>query len=283
MSNFSSSLIFRHLQPGNNVIPRLPGKFEPLDNSANDNLSGFSTVQANLPEQPAVKIPKSQQVSPELLKRNEERISEIVNPVSSVQTSSLKNEYGIEERNPENPVNTRKLTTPIQNLPFDDFDQTTPPIDTTQNLGSDSRIVTEIVNQKENHFVVTNNSKIIHEEQIINRLNEKPSALSDTVLSPESNEIKPFPENTKVILPAEKSSGVFGEPPGAIAFNNTNENRSLSYFPPETEVHPVIKVSIGQINVRAVTPSPSFTIQKPRVAPKPALSLEDYLKQRSKE
>lgn len=43
---------------------------------------------------------------------------------------------------------------------------------------------------------------------------------------------------------------------------------------------PSIKVTIGQVDVRAVTP-PSAALSKPRPRPRPALSLDDYLKQRS--
>jgi hypothetical protein len=44
---------------------------------------------------------------------------------------------------------------------------------------------------------------------------------------------------------------------------------------------PAVHVTIGRIDVRAITPPPSSRPARRHVPPRPSLSLDDYLKQRS--
>lgn len=70
-------------------------------------------------------------------------------------------------------------------------------------------------------------------------------------------------------------NGLLGTPPGLRNFSNADAE-SL----PKTDTPPAIKVTIGRIEVRAVSsPVPPATPAK--AAPKPALSLDDYLQRRN--
>jgi hypothetical protein len=51
---------------------------------------------------------------------------------------------------------------------------------------------------------------------------------------------------------------------------------------PEPPAPTTIRVAIGRIEVRAITPPPTPPVPRTaRVQPKPAFSLDDYLKQRN--
>jgi hypothetical protein len=80
-----------------------------------------------------------------------------------------------------------------------------------------------------------------------------------------------------------KSGGAMGEPPGANGNSRKDNNLRSNEMAAESAAGPIIKISIKQINVRAVSPpSPPVLKQKPRPESRPVLSLEDYLKGRSK-
>lgn len=62
-------------------------------------------------------------------------------------------------------------------------------------------------------------------------------------------------------------------------FSNRNEEREIAPHPPSPA--PIIRVNIGRIEVRAVQPSATAPATRPRKRNWPALSLEDYLRQRN--
>ncbi len=82
--------------------------------------------------------------------------------------------------------------------------------------------------------------------------------------------------------PQQKKGGAFGVPPGGSVNFSREERNTRVTRSPEIPEQPVIRITIGQIHVRAVTPLPSPPVQKPKVNTKPMLSLEDYLHQRNK-
>lgn len=80
----------------------------------------------------------------------------------------------------------------------------------------------------------------------------------------------------------QKNGGALGVSPGAAVYPYREERNTRVTRSPEIPAQPVIRITIGQIHVRAVTPLPSPPVQKPKVNAKPMLSLEDYLHQRNK-
>jgi hypothetical protein len=76
------------------------------------------------------------------------------------------------------------------------------------------------------------------------------------------------------------SAGILGKYPSIPGLINPSDSRKTSdHNSTQTSTTPTIKVTIGRIDVRAVTPSvppPAPT----KSGPKPLLSLEDYIKQR---
>jgi hypothetical protein len=134
---------------------------------------------------------------------------------------------------------------------------------------------------KENPVIIKHDKIILNEEPVFSRETEKKLGLSSDVLPVSSKEAEPFPQR-ELKMPVERSAGVFGEPPGAISSQNLKGDQGSVNDHHDNMANPVIKVTIGQINVRAVSPPPPVAVPKPREAQKPLLSLEDYLKQRSK-
>ena len=79
--------------------------------------------------------------------------------------------------------------------------------------------------------------------------------------------------------PNTRSGGLLGEPNRLPDFRlNSPENRNEQA--PTTPAQPSINVTIGRIDVRAM-PSPTSAPTPAKSAPKPQLSLDDYLKQRN--
>lgn len=110
-----------------------------------------------------------------------------------------------------------------------------------------------------------------------------PDQLSVTNYTPRSSEagIKPalktaaISNYTPFANTRSASDGLLGTPPGLRNFSNTDAG-SLR----KTETPPAIKVTIGRIEVRAVS-SPIPTTPMSKAAPKPTLSLDDYLQRRN--
>jgi hypothetical protein len=62
------------------------------------------------------------------------------------------------------------------------------------------------------------------------------------------------------------------------------QSASIAHAPmDDADVHqaPAVHVTIGRIDVRAITPPPSLRPARPHVSPRPSSSLDDYLKRRN--
>lgn len=267
MNNFISNLISRHIAPANNVMPRLRGKFEAESNLSNtlpgdisssvENFTEPTAAAATLPPPPPISqkhtgVEKKEQTfsfesEPDFLNQNTDH-PEIINdhPVKPLNIA-------VEEFTKE----------PVQNKTLKN-DEVADPVPGKKN------------DQKENHLVITNYHKTANEEWVIKQENKKEK---DVLFPVEPKPIDPFIGNNEFAISSHKQGGLLGEPP---AFNHAKGNQHF-VINDSAEDHstPIIKVTIGQINVRAVT-SPQVTAKKQQMVPKPTLSLEDYLKQRRK-
>ena len=248
-------------------MPRLRGRFEPENNPSNALPGDINSADENFTEPP----PTSQQFSPILQKdkgigKTELGLSSDTKPVSSENTPqpSIRTDKLVK---PFNITNDQLLKEPTQNT-AKVINEVVEPVESTHN---------EKIIEKENHLVITNYHKTINEELIFNQENEH---VKENDISPtgKTNSVNPLMENSDFAITPRKHGGLLGEPP---AFNNRKINQNFPVNHSDHQTAPVIKVSIGQINVRAVTP-PQVSAKKPKMVPKPTLSLEDYLKQRTK-
>lgn len=264
MNNFINNIISRHVDSGKNVMPRLRSRFESPDNSAVDLPVTFAPVHEKFTEQ----VTDSTQ-APSV---NNKNITKEKNTSVEKDHSFLSSKIAPPQNNNDNDfqIPNRLPLTPVAT-----------PVVEQQN----DQVVPETNNEKkilkEKYLVIDNYRKIISTEQVINMENDSVTDFSATVLPVKPKPVSPVIENKELNGSTNKSYGWLGEPPGAKVFNHLNADEKSLSNEPGTGYTPVIKVSIGQINVRAVTQTP-VAIKKPRIVLKPALSLEDYLKQQGK-
>jgi hypothetical protein len=139
-----------------------------------------------------------------------------------------------------------------------------------------------------------NNEKLTWNKDysVTGRKQENPASLYPGQVDKNSTEFtKQFPFTPETITPSfrdsnfkdnefqlekERYQGLMGEPPGMRNFKFAGKNDLLNT---NAELMPVIKVTIGRIEVRAVTQQASSTLAK--TTPKPMMSLDDYLKKRN--
>jgi hypothetical protein len=295
MKGFIGNLISRHLETGKNILPRLPGRYEDADNfsnmsgnfaETNDRLpnlapSGYPPYSENNPEKSkTIYSPDSQskgfpanaQVSHSENNFGEEQSIRITNgiPGSKSQQDSpgtdLKRSkpgsYSHLTTVPDNPVSAEKTTSAERN-PF---------------LSGPSRINSKA--DESNAAPLQNDSS--DQEPKLSRNAGKIMDHPDRISQETTQKVKPISEKINIKPADHNTGGAFGIPPGAT---NTKPNlsQSLSATFGSTETRQVIKVTIGQINVRAVMQSTPAAPQKPKSVRNPAFSLEDYLKQRTTE
>lgn len=133
---------------------------------------------------------------------------------------------------------------------------------------------------KENKSGQSMDKRVIKDNPAINPL------LSENRISPEINKVKDpmeervYNETREFDKLNARSYGSYEAPSeqkiadsARILFPSMNTDQA-----PEQ----VIKVNIGQITIKAVNQPAQLSVQRPANAHKPVLTLEDYLKQRSK-
>ena len=284
MSGFINNLISRHLEPDMSVSPRLPGRFESVDKSANYNQIGSFSFTENQPEQfPAGSAGNNAALTihDSDIKRNSKRQTDKSNIGATLfHSPQLENrlEKGFENQNNSEMPGNYKFS---QNkLIINDLNNITSQNNKMPEIDTVSGTIEDKVNQKKKHLLVSGSTKTHSEEEMINEEKERTAYSSKSVLPQNLNQSD---DNKIIKLPSEKSGGAFGDPPGALSNSRIPGNKRLENFHPDIDSRPVIKVSIGQINVRAVTSTPLVVSQKSRGVPKQSLTLEDYLKQRSKD
>jgi hypothetical protein len=277
MNNFISNIISNHLQPVNVVLPRLPGRYESLENTPDTITSGIDTIQENtaVPSQ-GINISHSPKAT--------DTQAEITGPSTVSQSAAI-------------PVSDREMQKTDQQFLSADRDnkikEERPPFIKTGLPVEEEGQSTLLFSG--NYF----NAPINPGESVVNPLQKNEPVLPANDKSDQNNWGKRILENNREnkdeplfslpVLALEKNepihsvvkpAGILGEPPGAKNFNNPDTRAFLAGEDSATNTAPIIKVSIGQISVRAVT-QPPVVAKKITPVPQQGLSLEDYLKKRS--
>lgn len=254
MGSFIRNLISRHFEAGKNIVPRLPGRFEPVDgrNGSQHEYAEFHEGPENKPG-----------LQPEM--RGHGFISE-ENQVSTGAHFSVKKEVTppVVDDNQAHELPAR------QNFMDDDQEKQVAGImpDMVANHGYPSGFYEpEAFNTGE---------KMGNEKK--RPLPGIEPILPGNIKPDENDESTAYKESREFNIQPVRSQGAFGEPPGS----KRPEIDTAPVFRQDPAADHIIKVSIGQIIVRAVVPSAPVTVQKPKEAHKPVLTLEDYLKQRNK-
>lgn len=301
MNNFINNIISRNTEQSTNVKPRLRGKFEPESISSTmllaDDLSRFETHQKKSPTLKTVEpgtvvseefktIPKEE---PDVTKaksdkpyagKEAELIIEKDKDVPFRFSPSLNKKFFEKSDEPEEkrneqfePVNksTFQLLREEPGLNTSDTPEKNETCPATEPLNVNLEI------GRKKRFTVAN----LEQSNKIQVVAENPAPFATEKVKPALKESKA--EDSKFKTNKTEFQGLLGEPPGLRNYKKepgNNSNTSDSYFSGNAEARPVIKVTIGRIDVRAVTqPTPSANL--PKTTPKPKMSLEDYLKQRN--
>ena len=256
MNGFVSNLISRHTQADGNVKPRVRGRFEPERTLPAPALEGFSGPVDSFP--------------PEQITQEAEDAS-----LSATARPTL-------FRSEAPPATASPATTPFSE------DTATSSSSVTDQQGR-IPLLGENEAGPQRHF-----SPLKLEQQGLEKVKPAPPKRHAADALP----IAPFPEK---VIPAShpnatpdtwesdsatdwagnltRLQGLLGD---AVRLPDSRANGSLNAVdqPLDLQPQPVIKVTIGRIEVRAIALPTSAKVQ-PQAGPKPLLSLEDYLKQRT--
>jgi len=278
MGSFIKSLISRHIEHGKKVTPRLRGRFEPMDIAANSLSADLAESRENQVDQ----IPAHDAGSKggkDMIKESPGRSIAEIKPVTPFHLDSPEKKDENEDH-PETGNQSIRPAIPHRFHPVEEMSGTAPVSMKSMNEPGPVNI-TQVISPKENPVIIKREGIILNEEPELNREAEKEPDLSSAVLPVISNAPEPLSPG-ELKMPNGRPGGAFGEPPGAISRQIIRIDEGPANDQQDVMSTSVIKVTIGQINVRAVSPPPPVAAPKPREAQKPSLSLEDYLKQRSK-
>lgn len=269
MSHFLTSILTRHAGTVEKVLPRLPGSFEPVSSFPNTGLSEFPVA--------------TEKQAPEISTLNKSGIQHEGPVVMDKPGTFLQGE--IEQSSPQI---QKDLLPPINLNPEPPLFKASnePQSGVFQPDYQESEAFKPANNPEpgpglEGHKTQTNRI-ISTETKWVSRLQEfepvtiQPSIEADGKELKENAPIIPTDYRRAIVEP----KGALGEPPGRMNAYNIPGKQGIADLRAEPKAEPVIKVSIGQIHVRAVNPPPSVTAKKPQQAHKPVLTLEDYLKGR---
>lgn len=277
MSHFLSSILSRHENAVEKVQPRLPGSFEPVSSFAD---TGNSASPG--PHDMDISSPSSMEVPVSGTLPKPQTAKEF--PLFSEKRAQFP------EKNREQPMqpNPAGFQLPVA------LNTNPQPIDVPKN---ESSRLTPLPNQDSEPFKTGKNDEISPESGLFESRNQ-PLKSTEAIQEKGFQEIETIgyqPEGDRVerkqmdflpVHPAEQSKkiyepkGALGEPPGQLNSYGLNGAQARAPISTEPKAAPVIKVSIGQIHVRAINPAPPVSTPKPRPSHKPVLTLEDYLKGR---
>lgn len=278
MTHFLSSILSRHVNTHEKIMPRLPGSFEPVKSFPDKEPDEFTVPDERL----FSPISKREIPEPDFSGIRETK-NEI--PVENGQLKQHSHE-SIEQKIPnvrmnfDNPVNMKpELNVLNVNEEAESKDLNlnlqvaAAPNKLFKNAEFDGG--SSFNETKFEHIKVTENKHLTRLQKIESIAIQSFANLNEQV----QNENAPA-NLLEFRLATQETKGALGEPPGRINSFKMQENKDVSDIRPETKVAPAIKVSIGQIHVHAVNPQPAINYQKPQQAHKPLLTLEDYLKGR---
>lgn len=300
MSDYINHILSRHTEPGNNVKPRVRGRFEPIHSAVEiysaDNPFEQDVSHGNTPRFPVQKPGIShttsgdksaasgeepQDIWPSLSKANHELRNESVKstPSASPQQAEVGDQPKIQERKR---ISFQEITaTPVFRTAGVRIDPAAfVPLHRDTALGSreENRAKFELFKSNEDNKTDRETGDNKPAGKALDGSGQ-PAILSENHFSYLERTMKP------AVMKAELAGAEFqsssnglmalpGEPQRLRDFNQTFDQHV------NNAGQPVIKVTIGRIDVRAVveaTPPPI----KSKTVTKPKLSLEDYLKQRN--
>ena len=281
MSGFINNILSRHTDTVASIIPRLPGKFEPVNFPAGNAKENFSVVTES--SQPFNVIQGITETGFENKKAANINSSQSIPPVNSGNS----NDQNIQPVNNNNTVFSKRSNTGqtsiIKNIiPVDkDADENTD----GENISKVQRSVfneLKSVNQF-NSFVENFDDQELTGKILMNKQpgtsnikddigNEQDSQIRKNVIKPASAKRNNALEDAKLLQAALIKP--------SIQNLNAGANHNASPLLREQTMTSVIKVSIGRIEVRAVTSAAPVKVNRP-VLQKPRLSLDDYLKNRN--
>lgn len=281
MNGFINNILRRHTETIAGIMPRLPGKFEPVNfpvtNSGEDisagteasqlfdpvgriaepgvenknavNIDAGTSITASNSRKAAHQIfkPLNDATRPESTNTHETTINKNIRPVNNDAGEKINIEnISVGERSTANeikPGNRVEGKNRIEN--FDEAEQTGKILANHQSVRSN--------NTEKNE----NEQDLSFNQDIIKPASAKRDSTLEDLKSPQAGTIKPAMPNLNA----------------ATNFNNSPVVR-------EQTMSSVIKVSIGRIEVRAVTSAAPIKTNRP-VLQKPRLSLDEYLKNRN--
>jgi hypothetical protein len=298
MNDFIGNILSRHLDPVANIVPRLPGKFEPVNfpaaNVVEDFSAGFDTPQEVNISQGTAKPGKE---------NNKETIFGAVTTVTphnnSISTNQLVQQLNDDTaKYPENEnapqISERKNIIPVEH-----------------EFTGDKQVNQEasfgILNKQE--IPVYSEIKLLAVNPVVNNQPKGNSLLNDFeqqkmpgsifINKPDDTVIPAGKEGAlhqhisilkqKIVKASAERRGDISEDkktiqPGLIkpVMNNMNVRTNFNPSPVSNDqpVSSVIKVSIGRIEVRAITTAPPAKVNR-TVLQKPNLTLDEYLKRRN--
>lgn len=273
MGNFISNLIARHTTAGNYVQPRLRGRFEPLAGPVTGVTPPYLTDENqpapdDLPaSRPPSGIPRRQPPEPG---EHEQATPPVTPAVTRLNTISAAQRQAMPPSPaPETPGrNEQHSTTPLKVQVRSSHE--TP----DNNTGNGPAPIPGTVNST---FIQPPSAEKPEGKQAATTDGGQRRPARSLYFSPddpgtEGPVYTPAPLQASVLVPTAVRRLITGE-------GDARRPATESYNAPEAETPPVIKVTIGRIDVRAVPqPASAKTAGAP---PKGVMSLDDYLKKRS--
>jgi hypothetical protein len=276
MGNYLSSLLSRHIETGEKVLPRLAGSFEQVKSFPEAGITEITDTSGSLlgDEHEAIS-PLSRKVGyhepkPVFLHSEEPQQNRF-------QPENRSNPYPVASSDPASFTSQPEppwLPAPKgleAGFSLPDYNIQMPP---KSDVRKEDYSLNEFQEGEEKRVISFENTRIQEAKEIAPLQSSFSSDHEQPAKSTQSMELR-----TEGRKPIAYTFGILGEPPGLRAEPNAG-NSVLPDRNAASKPAPVIKVSIGQINVRAVTSPSPVSAPKNRDVPKPLLSLEDYLKGR---
>jgi len=262
MNGLISRLITRHTEPGPVVSPRLPTKFEPLHawpispwHSQTEEATYANEENINLATEPAKPL------QPGSVMENGERNDHQARPSFEADTKIHHPIKHPGTNAKEKTLDSHNTTVPVEKKHF--LMET--PFSFT---GNHNETLAEVISTNEKQVSTSPLAQLGSDQhsQKNTSTSKKSSLLISESIKPVINEDRPH--NETIINAGNDIYPV-------SVFNITSKQNEKHVSQP-----PVIKVSIGRIEVRAITPPAKTNRSTPQ---EPKLTLEAYLKQRSSE
>ncbi len=252
------------------IKPRLPGKFESLNYPGRILNQEYSAPNVDIHP-----LNNGRTEITETSKKNEPKLNE--NSISSSTALSSMNDVSPNSESFHLAKDFSQEETNIPQISNIDYKANLKPIAIEPLMNSRFKYDLPIANSKGVEEV---DSAIINSKADKSNLidksneltNEKLTLLKAQIIQPLSEKSKTEKELPNTIYSSSKLPGL----------ENTNR-RSIKLFTeslPQQSMSTVIKVSIGRIEVRAISPPAELKIKRDSVQ-KPRMSLEDYLKKRN--